>query len=102
MSYTSFLKTKGAIVYNKGLGKFEYTQDSKVTDILESMRTYLPFYTAISLKYTVPIKTLPLEQQNMITKYDKVMEHIILTNTKLNTLDYICNDFALDNPDLNQ
>ena len=35
-----FLETKGAIVYNKGLGKFEYTQDSKVTDILESMRTY--------------------------------------------------------------
>ena len=55
-----FLKTKGVIVYNKGLGKFEYTKESKVTDILESMRTYLPFYTAISLKLTVPIKTLPL------------------------------------------
>ena len=101
MLYKS-LKTKGAIVYNKRLGKFEYTQDSKVTDILESMRTYLPFYTAISLKLTVPIKTLPLRQQNMITKYDEVMKHIMLTNTKLNTLDYICNDFVLDNPGLNQ
>ena len=38
----------------------------------------------------------------MITKYDEVMKYIISTSPKLNTLDYICNDFVLDNPDLNQ
>ena len=38
----------------------------------------------------------------MIIKYDEVMKHIILTNPKLNTLDYIYNDFVLNDPGLNQ
>ena len=38
----------------------------------------------------------------MIIKYEKVMQNIIAKNSQLSRLNYICNGFVLNEPDLNQ
>ena len=96
-------ETQGVIKY-KNSGKFAYTENSQVTnDILKPMQTYLPFENIISLKLSIPLEAkLSPVQKEMIDNYDKAMENIISQNMQLETLNYICNDFVLDNPDLNQ
>ena len=101
-SHTSLFR-KQTIKY-KDSSQFKYTEQSQVKDdILKPIPTYLPFQSAISLKLSILVKTkLSLDQQNMINKYDEAMKNIISKNTELSILNYICNDFVLENPHLNQ
>ena len=101
--FKALQKTQGAIEYNKESGKFEYTERSQVTDdILKPLRTELPFQNIIRFKIPFLIKKLSPEHQNMILNYEETMANIILNNVKLTILNYVRNDYVLDNPRLNQ